>query len=167
MALWFRSRFIVIMNVVMFIGLMTAYFFFPKPVHSIDFTFAAVALITARIINWKKDRLEIKTEYIRNAYLFTGFIMTLVSLYRAVPVHYITLSWTLAAGMFFVLSLVLRNVKYRWLAISTMIVTAIYFFLFDLRQVSIGYRIVALLFLAIISLSFSVFYAKRIKKKIN
>jgi hypothetical protein len=165
MALWFRSRFIVIMNVVMFTGILTAYFFFPKPVHGIDFTFALVALVSARIINWKKDRLEIKTEYIRNVYLFTGFIMTLVSLYRAVPVHYITLSWTLAAGMFFVLSIVLRNVKYRWLAISTMIVTALYFFLFDLRHVSIGYRIVALLFLAVISLSFSVFYAKRMKKK--
>jgi hypothetical protein len=165
MALWFRSRFIVLMNVVMFVGLLIAYFFFPKPVSSVDFTFALVALITARIINLRKDRLVIKTEIMRNTYLITGFIMTLVSLYRAVPSNYVTLSWTLAAGLFFVLSILLQNVKYRWLAISAMIVTAIYFFMFDLRHVSIGYRIIALLFLAVISLSFSIFYAKRMKRK--
>ena len=101
----------------------------------------------------------------RNIFLISGFIMTLVSLYRAVPSHFVTLSWTLAAGLFFILSLILRNVKYRWLAISTMIVTAFYFFLFDLRHVSIGYRIIALLVIAIISLSFSTFYTRRIKKK--
>jgi hypothetical protein len=165
MALWFRSKFIVLMNVVMFIGLLIAYFVFPKPLSSIDFTFTLVAFITARVLNWKKDRLEIKTEMMRNTYLLIGFILTLISLYRAVPVHYVTLSWTMAAGIFFILSLLLRNVKYRWLAISTMIVTAFYFFLFDLRQVSIGYRIIALLFLAFISLSFSTFYTKRMKKK--
>jgi hypothetical protein len=165
MALWFRSKFIVVMNVVMFTGLLIAYFFFPKPVSRIDFTFALVALITARIINWKRDRLEIKTELLRNTYLFIGFIMTLLSLYRSVPQHYITFSWTMAAGLFFVLSILLHNVKYRWLAISTMIVTAFYFFLFDLSHVSIGYRIVALMFIAVISLSFSIYYSKRIKKK--
>jgi hypothetical protein len=165
MALWFRSRFIVLMNLVMFISLLLAYFFFPHPLSRIDFTFAIVALVSARVINWQKDRLEIKTEWVRNLYLISGFIMTLVSLYQAVPSQYITLSWTIAAGMFFLLSLLLRIVKYRWLAIATMIVTVFYFFMFDLRQISIGYRIVALLFLAVISLSFSIFYSKRLKKK--
>jgi len=165
MALWFRSKFIVSMNVLMFIGLLIAYLAFPKPVSSIDYSFTIVAFITARIINWKKDRLEIKTDMMRNIYLIIGFIMTLVSLYRSVPDNYITLSWTMAAGIFFLLSILLQNVKYRWLAISTMIVTAFYFFLFDLRLISIEFRIVALLFLAIISLSLSTFYARRMKRK--
>ena len=165
MSLWFRSRFIVLMNVVMFIGLLIAYFIFPKPSGMIDFSFALIALISARVINWQRDRLEIKTEWMRNIYLISGFIMTLVSLYRAVPFQYVTLSWSLAAGTFFILSLLLRNMKYRWLAISAMIVTVVYFFMFDLRHVSIGYRIVALLFLALISLSFSTYYSKRIKNK--
>lgn len=163
MALWFRSRFIVSMNVLLFIGLLIAYFIFSKSVTSIDYSFTLVAFITARVINWKKDRLEIKTDIMRNTYLIIGFIMTLISLYHSVPDNYITLSWTMAAGMFFLLSLLLRNVKYRWLAISTMIVTAFYFFLFDLRLISIEFRIVALLFLAIIALSLSTFYAKRMK----
>ena len=165
MALWFRSRFIVSMNVVMFIGLLMAYILSKSPIYTVDISFAVVALVTARIINWKKDRLEIKTELIRNMYLIMAFIMTLVSLYHAVPQNYITLSWALSAALFFILSLLLHNVKYRWLAIAAMISAAIYFFLFDLRQVSIGYRILALLVLAAISFSFSIYYAKKMKKK--
>jgi len=165
MALWFRSRFIVSMNVVMFIGLLLAYILSKSPVFSVDIAFAVVALVTARVINWKKDRLEIRTEWIRNMYLLMAFFMTLVSLYHAVPQNYITLSWALSAGLFFILSLVLHNVKYRWLAIAAMISAAVYFFLFDLRQVSIGYRILALLVLAVISFSFSIYYAKKMKKR--
>ena len=37
-----------------------------------------MAFVTTRIINWKKERLNIKTELIRNIYLIAGFIMTLV-----------------------------------------------------------------------------------------
>ena len=148
----------------MFIGLLIVYLDLSKPLSSIDYSFMLVAFITASIINWNKDRLELKTELMSNTYLFIGFVMTLVSLYRSVPDNYITLSWTLAAGIFFLFSILFRNVKYRWLAISTMIVTAFYFFMFDLRLISIEYGIAALLFLAIISLSLSTFYAKRIKK---
>ncbi|MFC2080093.1 hypothetical protein ACFLRQ_01320 [Bacteroidota bacterium] len=165
MALWFRSRFIVAMNLVLFLGLLFAYLLSSSSINGIDISFALVALGTARVINWRKERLEIKTEWIRNLYLIAGFVMTLVSLYRTVPQNYITFSWAVAAGAFFVISLLLRNIKYRWLAISSMIFAVVYFFLIDLRQVSIGYRVIALLVLAAISLSFSMYYAKRMRKK--
>jgi len=165
MALWFRSKFMVSMNVLMFISLLIAYLALSKPVSSIDYSFMLVAFLTASIINRQKDKLEIKTELMRNTYLMIGFIMTLVSLFRSVPDNYITLSWTLAAGIFFLLSILLRNVKYRWIAISTMIVSAFYFFMFDLRLISTEFRIAALLFLAIIALSLSTFYAKRMKSE--
>lgn len=165
MALWFRSKFIVIMNTVLFICILLAYLLFNESINSINFAFAAVALTTARVMNWKKKRLEIQTELIRNLYLFAGFIMTLISLYKAVPAKFITLSWTLSALLFFILSILLSNVKYRWLAITTMIVTAIYLFMFDMKNISIGIRIVALLFLAIISLGISIYYTRRTKIK--
>lgn len=167
MALWFRSKFIIVMNVIMFSGLLIAYLVYPESRKTVDFSFAIVAFISARIMNWKKDRLEIKTELMRNVYLITGFIMTLVALYRAVPPNYITLSWTMAAGLFFLVSVLLQNIKYRWLAIADIIITVFYFFLFDLRQVDIGFRIIALLFISIISLSFSIFYTRRMRKKTN
>lgn len=164
-ALWFRSRFMVIMNTILFVGLLIAYFATGEILHGINFSFALVALVTARILNWRKQRLEIRTELIRNIFLFTGAIMVLFSLHKAVPSNFVTLSWTLSAMIFFVLSVLIRNMKYRWLAIITMIVTVFYLFLVDLSNISLGYRIIALMFIAAISLGISIFYSRRQKSK--
>ena len=165
MALWFRSRFMVIMNSILFAGLLIAYVASAEPLNSINFSFALVALVTARILNWKKQRLEIRTELIRNLFLFTGAVMILFSLHKAVPENFVTLSWTLSAMVFFVLSVVIRNVKYRWLGIITIVITVFYLFLVDLSNISLGYRIVALMFIAAISLGISIFYSRKQKSK--
>jgi hypothetical protein len=162
-ALWFRSRFMVIMNTLLFAGLLIAYFITGETLHTINFSFAIVALGTARILNWKKQRLEIRTELIRNIFLFTGAVMVLFSLQQAVPTNFVTLSWTLSAMLFFVLSVLIRNMKYRWLGIITLVVTAFYLFIVDLSNISLGYRIVALMFIAAISLGISIFYSRRMK----
>ena len=164
-ALWFRSRFIIIMNTILFLGLLIAYFAASEFLHGTNFSFALVALGTARILNWKKQRLEIRTELIRNIFLFTGAVMILFSLHEAVPPNFVTLSWALSAVVFFLLSVLIRNMKYRWLAIITMVVTVFYLFLVDLSSISLGYRIVALMFIAAISLGISIFYSKRQKSK--
>ncbi len=164
-ALWFRSRFMVIMNTILFAGLLIAYLVTDESLDSINFSFSLVALVTARILNWKKQRLEIRTELIRNIFLFSGAAMLLFSLHEAVPPNFVTLSWTLAAMVFFILSLVIRNMKYRWLAISTMVVTVFYLFIVDLSNISLGYRIIALMFIASISLGISIFYSKRQKER--
>jgi uncharacterized membrane protein len=69
-----------------------------------------------------------------------------------------------AAG-YFLLSFLLRNIKYRWMAIATLLVTVVYLFLVDLANLSIGYRVIAFLFLAAILISASLFYTKRVKKR--
>jgi uncharacterized membrane protein len=89
----------------------------------------------------------------------------LFAFYHAVPTHYVTLSWTAVAAAYFILSVILHNIKYRWMAIATILVTVIYLFLVDLAQLSVGYRVIAFLFLAVISFSASLYYTKRIKKK--
>ncbi len=164
-ALWFRSRFMVIMNTILFAGLLIVYLSTAESLTMVNFSFSLVALLTARILNWRKQRLEIRTELIRNIFLFSGAVMVLFSLHEAVPPTFVTLSWTLAAVVFFILSVVIRNMKYRWLAISTMIVTVLYLFIVDLSNISLGYRIVALMFLALISIGISIFYSKRQKSK--
>lgn len=165
MALWFRSRFIVIMNALLFIGLLITYLATADSLISTDFAFAIVALITARVLNWKKKRLEIRTELIRNIYLFTGALTLLYSLQHAVPDQFVTLSWALTAMLFFLLSVWIKNIKYRWLAIFTMVITVFYLFMVDLENISLGYRIVALLFISLISLGISVFYTRRLRNK--
>lgn len=164
MALWFRNRLIIIMNSLLFLLILFIYLVSSKPVSGANFSFALVALVSARIINWKRERLEIKTDFIRNLYLIEGFFMVLFALYHSVPKQFITLSWTIAALFYFGLSFLLKNVKYRYLALGTMISAAIYLFVVDLARIEMIYRILALLALAVVSIGISIYYTNRIKK---
>jgi hypothetical protein len=161
MALWFRSKVIVVLNTFLFLILLIVYLSTAHSVNSANISFALVALVTARTLNWQKQRLNIKTEMLRNTYLLTGFIMVLYALYRAVPGNYVTLSWSLAAVLYFVLSILIKNLKYRYLALATMAATALYLFIVDLSRVEILYRVAAFLFLALISILLSLYYTKR------
>ena len=165
MALWFRSRFIVVMNSILFVLLLIFYATDQTGLSYINFSFMLVALGTARILNWKKERLNIKTELIRNIYLTAGFMMTLVSFYYAFPESYITASWILAGLLFFFTGRLLNNIKYRWLAIGALLASAIKLIFVDLKQIDIGFRILMFLVLAVISIMVSVLYTKYLIKK--
>jgi len=164
-ALWFRSRIIVVTNLFLYTGLLVIYLSFSPSVDRINFCFAFVAFATARILNWKRERLTLKTDLMRNMYLIILFFTMLFAFYHAIPGRYITLSWTAVAAAYFILSMILHNIKYRWMAIATILVTVVYLFLVDLAHLSVGYRVIAFLFLAVISFSASLYYTKRIKKK--
>jgi hypothetical protein len=165
MALWFRSRVIVVMNTILFLILLFSYLVSSPSDNSTNISFALVALVTARTLNWKKQLLRIKTEMLRNTNLITGFFMVLYALYRLVPGPYVTLSWTAAAILYFVLSFAMRNIKYRYLALATMVATALYLFIIDLARVEIIIRVVAFLFLAVLSIVLSLYYAKKRNRK--
>jgi hypothetical protein len=165
MALWFRSRFIVVMNTILFVMLLIFYLFTSGNHNATNFSFMLVAFITARIINWKKERLNIKTEHIRNLYLVSGFVMTLVAFYHAVPSSYITASWICAAILFFIVGRLINNIKYRWLAIATLVSSGIKLIFVDLSQIDIVFRILMFLLLAVISISVSILYTKYLVKK--
>jgi len=167
MALWFRNRLIIIMNSILFLVILITYLFSSKSINNVNYSFALISLVSARIINWKRSRLHIETDLMRNLYLVEGFVMVLYALFHAVPKQFITLSWTIAALLYFLLSFVLRNVKYRYMALGTMVCSAFYLFLVDLAHIEIIYRVLALLFLAAISIGISIYYSNRIKKQHN
>ncbi|MCK5699522.1 MAG: hypothetical protein KAI29_00150, partial [Cyclobacteriaceae bacterium] len=163
MALWFRNKIIVLLNVMMFVFLLCVYLVSSESINEVNFSFALVALTTARILKWKKDKLEIKTELLRNVYLFTAFVMVLYASYHSLPVKFITLSWTIIAIFYFVLRVAIKNVKYRYMALGTMVAAVFHLFVADLARIEIVYRVIAFLFLAIISLFVSVYYTRKQK----
>ena len=165
MALWFRNRLIVIMNSILLLIILITYLISSKSINDVNYSFALISLVSARIINWKRSRLHIETDLMRNLYLIEGFFMVLYALFHAVPKQFITLSWTIAALLYFLLSFVLKNVKYRYMALGTMICSAFYLFLVDLAHIEIIYRVLALLFLAAISIGISIYYTNRVKKQ--
>jgi uncharacterized membrane protein len=91
--------------------------------------------------------------------------MVLFTLHHLVPNQFITLSWALAAVVYLVLSFLLKNVKYRYMALGTMVAASFYLFLVDLSRIELVFRVIALLSLAFISIGISFYYNKRLKKK--
>lgn len=160
-ALWFRAKVIIILNLLLFILLLLIALFSSETNPQIDFAFVFVALSSARIINWQKQRLDIKTEFIRNTYLIVAFFMMLYALYNSIPSQYITISWTIAAVAYFGMSLILKNVKYRYLAIATFISTAFYLFIIDLSKIELIFRVLAFMVLSILLLVVSIYYSKK------
>ena len=71
----------------------------------------------------------------------------------------------MAALLYFLLSMFLKNVKYRYMALGTMICAALYLFLVDLASIEMIYRVMALLVLSAISIGISMYYSNRIKKQ--
>lgn len=165
MAIWFRSRFIVIMNSLLFILLLLIYLATAEQGNLMNISFSIVALMTARILNWKKERLTIRTDVIRNLYLVIVFGMILFTLYHLVPGEYVVLSWSISAVGYFIFSLILNNVKYRYLSLATMIAAAFYLFIVDLARIELVYRVIALFFLSVISIGLSFYYTKKHRAK--
>ena len=117
------------------------------------------------VMNWKKERLKLKSEFIRNLYLIAGFIMTLIAFYNVMPKSLITVSWISVAVLFFILGYLFKNIKYRWLAIATMLTSAINLLVVDMSHMNIGARVLIFLLLAVISISISIIYTKKFVKK--
>ncbi|NOZ35840.1 MAG: DUF2339 domain-containing protein [Chlorobi bacterium] len=164
MSLWFKSKIIVVLNTILFLILCIAYFGYNEHISVINFSFPLVAGISARIINWQKERLTLETQFIRNIYLFVLFFSFLYALYKGLT-GYVTISWSIAALIYFVLSIILKNVKYRYMAIGTIGTASIYLFFVDLVNINVIYRIATFLVLALISIGISVYYVKKSSDK--
>jgi hypothetical protein len=160
MSLWFRSRTLVVMNVFIYVSVLLAYFATAPSTTPINFSFALVAFISARVVNWQKERLTLRTDTLRSIYLAVAFVLVFYALYRAVPGQYVTLSWAATAMIYFLLSYLLRSIRYRVMAISAMLVTVIYLFLIDLAHLDPLFRVAAFLFVGLIALGISLFSTK-------
>jgi uncharacterized membrane protein len=84
----------------------------------------------------------------------------LYSLYHAIPESFVALSWTVTAAGYFLISILLKNVKYRWMALFTMMATVLYLFVVDLARLDPRFRVAAFLFLGLMAVSISVFYTR-------
>ena len=160
MALWFRSKILVVANAFIFLCILATYVTgFPSSDWA-NFSFALVGHASARIMNWQKKRLTLQTEMLRNIYLLIGFVFVLYTLYHAVPANYVTLSWMGAAVTYFLVSVLLKNIKYRWLAIASALVTISFLFLVDLARLDPKFRVPAFLFVGVMTLVISLYYTR-------
>lgn len=165
-AIWFRSRLIIIVNSLIYACIFLAYLLMAPSNDFVNLSYAIVALASARILNWKRERLELRTDMIRNGYLASAFIVVLYGLHQAVPASWISLAWLGAAVFYFGMSLLLNNMKYRWLFFLTALATIIRVFFFDMARMNAELRIVLFIAEGLVLLALSLFYARR-KKRLN
>lgn len=163
-AIWFRSKIVIVANTFIYLGIFLIYLISSPSTGAVNVSYAMVALLSARLLNWKTERLALKTELMRNAYLASAFVIIPYGLYHAVPKNYVSLSWLGAAVFYFVMSLILRNKKYRWMAILTLFLAVIYVFVVDMARLEAGYRILSFLALGVVLLVISLLYARSRKQ---
>jgi hypothetical protein len=159
-AVWFRSKSIVVTNFVIYTIIFIAYLALAGTVSITSLSFGVVALLSARILNWQQNRLELKTDKMRTAYLVAAFFIFPYALYHIVPGNYVSLSWLSVALVYYVISLVLKNTKYRWMALLTFLLTAFYLVIVGIIKLEPVFRIVSFLALGVVLLVISFFYAR-------
>ncbi len=159
-AIWFRSKFIIVANFIIYLLLFIAYLILAGRIGWVSLSFGFVALLSARILNWQKDRLELKTEIMRIAYLTTAFFMFPYALYHLMPEEYVSLSWIGVALFYYLMSKLLNNKKYRLMALFTLVITIVYVLITGITMLDPSYRIVSFMVLGIVLIVTSILYTR-------
>lgn len=159
-AIGLRSRFIVVANFAIYLGILACYVATDHAERGVSIGFGVVALLTARLLGWKQGRLELKTGLMRNAYLIAAFFIFPYALYHLVPGAWVALAWVGAALLYYLLSAVLHNPKYRWMAHATLLLTAVYLAVAGLRHLDPVLRTVSFLVLGGVLLAVSLVFTR-------
>jgi uncharacterized membrane protein len=159
-AISFRSRFIVVTNFSFYIMLLVSYLVSASAVGAISLSFGVIALVSARILNAQKHRLEIKTEMLRYTYLGAAFVAFPYALYFTVPEGYVPLAWMGVALFYYIMHRILKNQRYQLMALLTLILTVVYVAIIGIVRLDPALRIVSFLALGTVLLSVSIIYSK-------
>jgi hypothetical protein len=164
-AIWFRSRFIIVANFLIYLAVVTCYMVLVQKESGISLVFVLVALTSARILKWQKDRLELKTELMRNAYLTSAFIVFPYALYHIVPAAWVAVSWVGIALFYYVMNMLTKARKYRWMGHNTLLLTVVYILIMGIGKMEGTQRIVSFLVLGsvllVVSLVFTLIRARQ------
>ncbi len=159
-AIWFKSKFIIIANFFIYLLVFILYLVIEGKLNSVSLSFGIVALLSARILNWKKERLELRTDRMRDGYLISALFIIPYALFHSVPREFVSISWVGVALLYFLLSKLLNSKKYRWMAIATFLITIGYIFILAISDFELIYKVISFLFLGIVMLVISLLYAK-------
>ncbi len=159
-AVWFRSRFIVVANFLIYTAIVLGYVFVAERETGISVGFGLVALVSARILNWQRDRLELKTELMRNAYLLGAFVVFPYALYHLVPGGYVGLAWIGLALFYYLMNFIVRNQKFRWMGHVTLLLTTLYLLVVGTSRFEPVYRVLSFLVLGTVMLVVSLAFTR-------
>jgi hypothetical protein len=164
-AVWFRSKIIVVANFLIFITIIITFLATEVHIGLTLLSFGVIALVSARILNWKQLRLELKTEQMRNTYLTVSLLIIPYSLFRLVNIEYVSLSWIALSIFYYVFSILLKIKKYRWMALLTLLLTVGFSFILGLSSSDTSFKIISFLSVGVALIITSIIYSR--KKIVN
>lgn len=164
-AIWFRSRFIIVANFLIYVMIVLGYVVAVKMESGISLGFGLVALASARILHWQQRRLELKTELMRNAYLASAFVVFPYALYHLVEGKLVALAWVGLALFYYLANLIVRSPKFRWMGHATLLLTALYLAVAGTSRFSPTYRVLSFLVLGMVLLVVSVIFTRLRKRR--
>jgi uncharacterized membrane protein len=160
LGVWFRSRFIVVANFGIFLMILLGYLVTAKTIDGTLMMFGIVALLSARIMNWQKDRLELKADVLRSSYLITALFVIPYALHHMLPGAWVSLSWAGVAIAYYALGKLLDNLKYRWMAIATLLMAVLHLMIVGTTSFEPAYRTISFIVLGVVLLAVSLWYLK-------
>lgn len=163
-AVWFRSKFIIVANFFIFLLIFLVFLVISGTTSGISISFGIVALLSARILNWKKDQLELQTEQMRNAYLVAALLIIPYSLYHMMPSEFVAFSWIAIAIIYYLLSVLLKNTKYRYMSIATYLMTVLYVLVIGITSEETISKILSFLVVGAALIILSIIYARNKNK---
>jgi uncharacterized membrane protein len=157
----------VVANFVIFVGILAGYVASVEQERGVSLGFGVVAMVTARLLAWKQERLELKTMLMRNAYLAVACVVFPYALYHLVPPAWVGLAWVGAALLYYLVAAVLHNSKYRWMGHATLLLTAVYMAVAGLSRLEPLLRTLSLVVLGVVLLVVSLIFTRlRSRRKV-
>ncbi|PJA53266.1 MAG: hypothetical protein CO167_07665, partial [Candidatus Marinimicrobia bacterium CG_4_9_14_3_um_filter_48_9] len=157
-AIWYQSKFIVAANFLIFLLVFARYSAVAGFAGMISISLGVVALISARLLNWQKDRLTIQTELMRNAYLFVALVSLPFTLWKSLPGHFVGMSWLGLTVLYYGMGLLLKNGKYRWMGHFTLLATILFILIYATTGFEPTYRILTFVMLGLVLIGLSILF---------
>ncbi len=162
-AIWFRSKFIIFTNFIIFCGTIAAYLFFDFRADAFAVCFGIVGLVSARVLNWKRESLDFSTEKLRNGYLLITLILFPYTFGWVLPDMFAGLAMLALALFYFGISKLLHNFKYRYMSVLTLVISALYLMILGFTNADVSDKITSFIASGIVLVLISAVYS-RMKK---
>ena len=147
-----------------YVGIVLGYIVVAENETGISLGFGLVALVSARILNWQQDRLELKTTLMRNAYLVGAWLVFPYAFYHLVSGKFVALAWVGLALSYYGLNWIVQNQKYRWMGHATLLLTLCYVVVVGTSRFEPVYRVLSFLVLGTVLLIVSLVFT-RLRKR--
>lgn len=163
-AILFRSKIIIVANFLIYLMIVLGTLILSSDSAISFVNIGVVSLLGARILNSQKDKLELQTEAMRNAYLAIAFFLLPYSTFLVVPIEYVGFTWLGIALLYYAFSLLLKNNKYRWMAMLTLAITILYTLILGILHPDNEMKVISFIAVGIVLIIISFVYT-RIKPK--